>query len=41
MRLVDEKQALPFVLALLIQQTALGLSARQASGDAGTATPGP
>lgn len=40
MRLIDARNALPFVLAFLMQQTALGLSAGQASADAGTATPG-
>jgi TonB family protein len=40
MRLADAWNALPLVLAFLIQQTALGLNAGQASANAGTARPG-
>ncbi len=39
MRLIDPRNALPFVLALLMQHTAPGLHARQASAGAGKAAP--
>ena len=40
MRRIDARSALPFVLAFLMQQTAPGLNAGQASAGAGTAMPG-
>jgi TonB family protein len=40
MRLIDASNALPFVLALLMQHNALGLNAVQASPTAGTSAPG-
>lgn len=40
MRPIDASSALPFVLALLMQHTALGLNGGQTSAGAGTTTPG-